>query len=338
MDAIALTWLLVAVSGGCTSPTVTPPPGPAPVETTRDAIAEFPNWPIPPLEAERVLAEGDLTVLSERYAGRGLTGASRVELRAAGHPESFSAKWKPMPAGLDGINNAPRKELAAYQIQRILLEPSDYVVPTSVARCMPPEAFPVPGDHHSTLPGSSCELGIFSLWLEDVTLPDTVLDEMRFRNDSVYAYHFSNFNLITYLLKHQDGRYGNFLVSRSDGGQRLFSIDNGVAFGGIWYNWFVPNWKHLRAPALRRASIDRLRALQPADLAYLRTVARFERLPDGSWVPTEAVGVLAEDYQDGVRIEDDVVELGLDEDEIDDIWERIQDLIEDVDDGDHELF
>ena len=44
------------------------------------------------------------------------------------------------------------------------------------------------------------------------------------------------------------------------------------------------------------------------------------------------------DPDDGVRIEGNVIQFGLNEDEIEDLWERIEDLIEDVDEGDVAVF
>jgi hypothetical protein len=44
------------------------------------------------------------------------------------------------------------------------------------------------------------------------------------------------------------------------------------------------------------------------------------------------------DPEEGVSVRDGVVQLGLTEDEVEDIWERIEDLLEDVDDGEISLF
>jgi len=67
----------------------------------------------------------------------------------------------------------------------------------------------------------------------------------------------SNLNIFTYLVEHQDGREGNFLISRDDRRQ-VFAIDNGVSFGEPWpfYNWFVSNWNVLRVPAVWAETID----------------------------------------------------------------------------------
>ena len=57
-----------------------------------------------------------------------------------------------------------------------------------------------------------------------------VYDEQRFSTDPVYARHIGQLNILTYLIEHGDSNVGNFLISRAEQGQRVFSIDNGVAF------------------------------------------------------------------------------------------------------------
>ncbi len=309
-----------------------------------------PNWPIPPDESPDFLDPDRIHPLSVKRAGAGLTGAEKVWMRKDGREHPVPAKWKTMlpprwvdhlpfvPGMLDGVNNSPRKEIAAWRIQRLFLDPQDYVVPPSIAHCAPMEqVVPFVPSAKPTLEGSRCELGVLSLWLKNVTLPDPLLDDERFARDPVYAYYLADFNLLTYLIKHNDGREGNFLVSKDDSRRQVFAIDNGVAFGGIWYNWFVPNWSKLRVPALRRASIDRLRELREEDLhALLGVVAELRLDDEGQFFAVEPGPNLEDD--EGVRYEDGVLQFGLTEDEIEDIAERIEDLIEDVDEGDVAVF
>ncbi len=312
---------------------------------------EHPNWPIPPDQIHERFRPDEIRALSVESAGAGVTGAGKVKLRFRGREEPVLVKWKKMipprwtdsvyffaPGMLDGINNSPRKEIAAWKIQRLFLDPQDYVVPPSAAHCAPidevreflPKAKP-------TLEGTNCQLGVFSLWMKDVTLPDPLLDDERFARDPVYAYYLANFNLLTYLIKHNDGREGNFLVSKDDSRRQVFSIDNGVSFGGVWFNWFVPNWSDIRVPALRRESIDRLRELEEQDLhALLGVLNELRRNDDDVFVAVDPGPNLDDD--DGVRLEDGVLQFGLTDDEIEDVWERIEDLIEDVDGGDVAVF
>ncbi|MDJ0867555.1 MAG: hypothetical protein QNK03_15715 [Myxococcota bacterium] len=314
---------------------------------TRDP---YPNWAVPPHDVEPLLASPPLEIVNVQEAGGGTTGALRVTLRLPAHAEPVDFKWKAMlgqrtfgflpgvPQMLDGVNNAPRKELAAWRIQRLFLDPEEYVVPTSVAYCWPrtgeggdPE---LPGP---VLEGSDCALGLLSLWLQQVTFPDPLLDAERFARDPVYARYLANFNLLTYLIAHRDGREGNFLASKDDARRQVFAIDNGVSFSGFFYNWFVANWDEIRVPALRRESIDRLRELTQEDLARALGVVAELHLDEDSLFRNAPPGPNLDD-DDGVRFEDGVLQLGLTDDEIEDVWERLEDLLEDVDDGDVPVF
>ena len=297
----------------------------------------FPNWPISPERAVALLETARLEVLSDRYAGGGLTGASRLEIVFPDEKDQLTVKWKRVPRALDGINNSPRREIAAYQVQRLVLDPEDFVVPPSVARCLTAEELSkLDRGVKATVRGASCELGIFSLWLEDVIRPDPLFDQKRFAEDPVYAYYLANFNLLTYLIRHRDGRDGNFMIARDGNRPVTFSIDNGVAFGGLFFNWFVPNWDKIRVPALRRSSIERLRALQPSDLQALGVVAQLEIDDTGMARPVPAGENF--DPRHGARREGRVLQLGLTRDEIEDLEERIEDLLEKVDSGEIPLF
>lgn len=302
--------------------------------------ARFPNWPVHPERFEDLMLNHARTVVDVTSAGAGTTGALKVTLSFPDQGVTLKLKWKHMPAKwspltgwLDGINNSPRKELAAWKIQNLFLDPDDYVVPATVALCVPIEE--TRRYHLGTEPmlkGSRCVLGIASLWLDDLALPDPLLDSERFDSDYVYAYFLSNLNLLTYLVKHHDGRPGNFLVSKDDARRQVFAIDNGVAFGGLFYNWFVANWNSIRVPALRRESIDRLRALTEDDVRRdLEVVAQLELNASRIYRNTEPGPNLNGDK--GVRIEGDVLQLGLTNAELRSLWERIQDLITDVDEG-----
>jgi hypothetical protein len=300
---------------------------------TRPAGAEgFPNWVASPDRTVTMMAEGDVEIERVAPTAAGTSGAEEVELRLAG--TDFRIKTKAVPRNLDGINNAPRKELAAYAIQSLFLDPEDYVVPATTLRCVPiasrqkwhPEKFV------ATIPETSCVLLVVAMWLRDVTVPAVVLDRDRFLTEPSYAYYLANLNVFTYLIEHQDGREGNLLVSKDDRRQ-VFAIDNGVAFGQPWpyYNWFVPNWNVIRVPAVRKETIDRLRGLDREDLDGLLVVAQLE--PDDQGVLQLVQPGPPIDADEGASRRGTTVQLGLTEDEIDDVWERIEELIEDVDEG-----
>jgi hypothetical protein len=311
------------------------------------------NWSILPERAEEILRSRPFEISEIQGAGAGVTGARKVDLvfEATEQEEDEVYLWemsgdvdlkaKPFPLRhLDGWNNNPRKEMATYEVQKLFLEPRDYVVPTTVGRCIPL------GVSHRTRPGmkptleaTNCVLMALSLWLEEVTVPDVFYDEARFRRDATYAYYYGIFNILTYLADHLDNRRGNFLVSKDDRYPRAYAIDNGIAFGSWIYNWFVPSsyaWRNIVVPALPKSAVERLREVRRSDLGRFAVLAEFRRDAEGFLAVVPPGPSL--DPSRGVNLRGTVVQLGLSEDEIDDVWERIQDLIERVDAGEIAVF
>jgi len=188
-----------------------------------------------------------------------------------------------------------------------------------------------------TVAGTRCVLVVLALWLKDVTLPDVLFDRERFLSEPSYAYYMSNMNVFTYLVEHQDGREGNFLVS-NDGRRQVFAIDNGVSFGQPWpfYNWFVPNWNVLRVPAVRKDSIERLRGLERKDLDFLLVVSQLE--PDANGILQLSEPGPPHDAHTGATLRGTTIQFGLTKSEIDAMWERIQELVREVDSSDLPLF
>jgi hypothetical protein len=296
------------------------------------------SWVIPPDRAESVLERGELELVSASGTDSGVTGASKVVLRSRADDMELAVKWKPVPGGLDGWNNSPRKELAAYRVQKLFLKPDDYVVPPTVMRCFEIESFKkVFPEAEPNLPGSSCVLGAMSLWLRDVRAERVELDRERFSRDPNYAYHFADFNMLTYLIAHKDGRASNFLVGGEEDDERVFSVDNGISFDPVVYNFFVPNWNDLRVPALARDAVERLRDVSEDQLEEEFGVLAELRVDEhGVYRPVAPGRNL--DPDSGARRKDGIVQFGLTEDEIEDLEDRIEDLLDDVDDGKIALF
>jgi hypothetical protein len=287
---------------------------------------------VPPDQAYELMASAAMELRSHRGAGGGTTGAEKHTVYFASADVELVTKWKEVPGRLDGVNNSPRKELAAYAIQRVFLAPEDYVVPAAVVRCALIETYRE--RHRSASPtvkGTKCVLGILSVWITNVTVPDVLYDEERFLTDSQYAYYMSNFNLLTYLIDHRDGRDGNILVSKDDEHRRVFAVDNGIAFGPWVYNYFVPNWTKLRVAALRKESIDRLREVRREDFDFLAVVAQLEIDEEGVLRPVPPGEPF--DPDDGAVARAGSVQFGLTTSEIDDVYARIEALIQAVDDG-----
>ncbi|NIP78033.1 MAG: hypothetical protein GWM90_02045, partial [Gemmatimonadetes bacterium] len=168
-------------------------------------------------------------------------------------------------------------------------------------------------------------------WLFNVT-QDGFWDEDRFETDPTYAHYFGNFNLLTYLVRHNDENIGNYLISTDSANPRVFSVDNGVTFSSEESDR-GHHWRRLRVDRVPAASVERLRALTEDDLIRrLETVAQFRRGPDGQLVAMEPTANLSENQ--GIRKSDDAVQFGLTRREIRQVWRRLQSILDEVDDGD----
>ncbi len=329
--------ILVLFALACSSPpphirfdSVPPPP------SSKDG--PYPNRSHPPLVSLEDFQRFDrltLKAISDEGAGAGVTGARKVVVDVDHQDEHITLKVKNFPILLDGPNNSPRRELAAFAIQKFFLDPVDFVVPTFGVRCTPLEEWRTRNTGSPAhIAGTECALVSYAFWLKDVTLPDPLYDEQRFLADARYAYNLANFNLLTYLVDHHDQRLGNALVSKNDTDRRVFAIDNGTTFGPFFFNWFYPpsfSWREIRVPAIPRNAVNRLRKLSEEDLEALGVIMQLEADQDGILRIEEPGDPIDED--EGVNVRGTTLQLGLTEDEIEDVWERIEDLLEDIDDG-----
>ncbi len=310
------------------------------------AESDFPNWPYEPEILETVLPKElephDFETMEMKGTEFGTAGAMSIKLlfpEGSGGLKNVRVKWKEMPDGkLEEFNNSPRRAIAAYRVQKLFLDPEDYVVPTSFAFCVRLARYARDtGDLQApTLKKSSCVLGVVTIWLENVTRSDQLYDEARFVSDPAYAYYLANFNLFTYLVDFADPKMSNFLVSKEEKRRHVFSIDHDIAFEEVFRNPFVDPWNVIFVPALREDSIERLRKLRRRDLDRLGVLAQLEKNKRGMFVTVPAGKNLAPNK--GVRITEDTVQLGLAKFEIEAIWERMQALIARVDSGEIPVF
>ena len=290
------------------------------------------EFPVPPGVAERRMAFDAFDVVASEPTASGVAGARKLRLRFRDDGAEVQVKWKAASERSgEGWNNVPRKELAAYAIQKWFLPEADYVVPTVAIRCIPIEVYAaIDAESRPTFPDTACVLGALSLWLHGVRGVDEVIDEARLDRDPVYARQLGNVNLLAYLIQHRDGRKSNFLISEDPDDARVFSVDNGIAFGGVFYNFLSPNLSKLRVP-VPRASIERLRKTKAEQVLALGVLAQLELADDGTWVPTAPGPNLDDD--EGTRLSGRTLQLGLTEDEIEAVVDRLEDLLEDAEQG-----
>ena len=292
-------------------------------------------WVAPPAQIERALL-GDLEVRSGRDVEHGQTETARLTVYSEALDLEFEVKWKPAKPRLQGINNSPRREIAAYVLQKLVLEPDGYVVPTTALHCLEPGATPGLWVGERNLDGVSCVVGAASLWLQNVRYPVRRIDRDRFLSDPIYAHHAANMNVAAILMDHSDTHTRNMLVSQDPKNRRMFLIDNGIAFNSVFRSPFSRDWNRLRVPALRRPTYERVQALRRSDLDVLATVGELRRGTDGRFRPVEPGEAI--DPRRPVRVGESVIQVGLKKSEVDAAWERILRLRRSVESGKVRLF
>lgn len=280
-----------------------------------------------------MLEHDDMTVLQARPTASGTAGAKVLWLKFPKDGVVFKAKWKEAARGGSALNNEPRKELAAYELQKLFLDERDYVVPPTVGRCIPLDVYKEEvRPTNPTFRGTHCAFGVLSYWIEGIRELHG-FSKSRFKADLPYRAAIANLNLFTYLIDHRDPRPSNFAITRDRDAPRAFSIDNGLAFSGLKNPRavFLNEWEHLIIPMVPHDKIERLRRITREDLDKLATVAEFS-IEGDTLKPIPPTAAFKD--EDGVRMKDNVVQLGLTTSEIDDIEHRIKDLLHRVDTGD----
>jgi hypothetical protein len=272
-------------------------------------------------EISRPKARGDITLRAEVAFGE--RAPMRVKLRKA-------------EPGADEFNNNPRYDVAAYELQKLLMDPAEYVVPPTALRMIPLADFAQWSPSvKATFRGTDEVLAVVQYWLKDVEVVPDVFDAAQFATDAVYARHIGQLNIFTYLINHRDSNAGNFLISAQRPGARVFSVDNGLAFAS-------PDgdrgelWKLIRVSRLPAETVERLRRITQDELETRLAVLGQWELRDGRYVAVPPTGNLAP-YR-GVRLSGQTVQLGLNRSEINEIWRRVRRLLGQLDDGDIATF
>lgn len=242
----------------------------------------------------------------------------------------IQVKWKRSARGGWAPNNEPRYEIAAYKFQELFLDPEEYVVPPTVARCLPLRQYRAfEPNVDPTFKETSDVLFVLQYWLENVS-PKHIYDKKRFKTDSLYARHLGNMNILSYLIKHSDSNIGNFLISTDPDNPRVFAVDNGLAFGSLESDRGY-EWRRMRLKRLPEETIDGLRKITVDDLErHLGVVAQFKN-KDGVLVPVDLTENLHKGK--GVRRKDGIIQFGLTSHEIKGVNSRLEKLLKWVDKG-----
>ena len=310
-----------------------------------ESVGQDANVALPVTEIEELLSTGDVQVVAV-VTSRGLPSERTYQVTASAGNAMMQMKYAPAGPGADEFNNRPRYELAAYEIQKLFLDEAHYVVPPTVIRPYPMNQVQdvlnlVPGDYkpeaEQTFNEWAMTLVLLQYWLWNVDAPDPRdMDDGDLLEDDTYATHIGNFNILTYLIRHNDSNEGNFLRSTVAENPRVFSVDNGVAFSNEESDRGT-YWREIQVDRFPASSVDRLRALTEADLhAALGVLVEFA-LQGGQFVEVEPTANL--DPGDGVRRDDTgKIQLGLTESEIRQIHRRLEQLLEWIDGGRYSVF
>lgn len=276
---------------------------------------------------------GPLEILEAKQARPSVEGdrSARVVLAGPEGEPGMEVLWKPVSPPGEGFNNEPRYALAAYRLQSLFLDECEYVVPPVVMRALPVDEYKrLRNDAPVTVRTTGSVLFLLSYWLSEVS-PDDPWDADRFEADPRYARHWGNLNILTHLVDHKDANFGNLLVSTHPDDPRLFAVDNDVAFDSRVSDQ-GDAWSPLLVDRLPQDTLDRLRAISDEDLERaLGVVAEF-KMKDGVLVPVAAPGKNLANKR-GLRGARGRVQFGLKSTEIRGVRQRIDALLEAVDEG-----
>lgn len=319
----ALAWSSLPLLAACSS---RPPPPDWPVSTPAQLCAdrklERDDFCMPVDRLERWMSAPDLRVTHVATAAQGISAPRKLRIVT---PEgiAFSVKFKPVPADLDNLNNSPRRELAAYEIQKLFLDEDDYVVPPTMLRCLPIAG---PLTDLEPFDGSGCALGVMAYWVENVG-DEEVVSEEEWEEDPTYRDALGKLNVFTVLIGHQDDMGANFVRSLDDDRPRLLSIDNGLSLGAMGVNpfqIFTSGWSSVKVVSIPSETAQRLQQLTAKDFDALGVVAQLRREGD-LWVSVEPLDPPF-DPAEGVRRREGNIQLGLTAEEITGVHTRAVEL------------
>jgi hypothetical protein len=301
------------------------------------ASAQDANITLPVPEIERMMAAPDLTIVSAEISRPKAKGdiTLKADVSFEGQPP-VRFKLRKAEPGADTFNNVPRYDMAAYELQKLFLDPNEYVVPPTALRFVSLAEFSKYSPNvERTFPGAEQVLVVVQYWLQEVKVIADVYNAETFATDPVYARHIGQLNIFTDLIDHSDSNAGNFLISRTTPGARVFSIDNGVAFASEESDR-GKLWKDLRVDRLPADTVERLRKITPEVLQQALGVVGQWQLQDGKYVPVSKGENLSPNQ--GVRREGEVLQMGLKKSEVSRIARALKNLLKKIDDGDVKTF
>lgn len=185
-----------------------------------------------------------------------------------------------------------------------------------------------------TFDNTQCVCFVLQYWLENVST-DNIYDKKRFENNTTYARYLANMNILSYLIRHVDSNIGNFLISTDPNSPRVFAVDNGMAFDSR-EGQRGHEWRDIRIKRLPRKTLERVRKIELETLYKTLGVVAQYKVHNGQLLFVECTENI--NPKKGVRVSEDVIQLGLTKREIDDIFNRQQKLLKRIDTGKIKIF
>ncbi|MDH4166697.1 MAG: hypothetical protein OEV90_09850 [Gammaproteobacteria bacterium] len=296
------------------------------------AAAQDSNITQPIPELERLLAAEPLVIAQAEISRPKAKGdiTLKAEVSLGGAPP-LRVKLRKAEPGADSFNNVPRYDLAAYELQKLFIDPAEYVVPPTALRFIPRADFAkYQPDVARTFASADQVLAVLQYWLSDILVIADVYNPARFDADPLYARHIGQLNVLTYLIRHRDSNAGNFLIGKAATGARVFSIDHGVAFASGESDRGEA-WKDIRVNRLPADTVARLRTITVPVLEQRLGVLAQWQLEGDRYVPA-ALGPNLSPYR-GVRREGKDLQMGLTKSEISAVNRLLVRLLQRIDAG-----
>jgi hypothetical protein len=296
------------------------------------AAAQDSNITQPIADLERLLAAEPLVITHAEISRPKAKGdiTLKADVSFGGAPP-LRVKLRKAEPGADSFNNVPRYDLAAYELQKLFIDPAEYVVPPTALHFIPRADFAkFQPDVARTFSSADQVLAVVQYWLSDITVVADVLDPARFETDALYARHIGQLNVLTYLIEHRDSNVGNFLRGKAATGARVFSIDHGVAFASIDSDRGEV-WKQIRVNRLPADTVAKLRTITVPVLEQRLGVLAQWQLEGDRYVPVAPGPNLSPNR--GVRREGKVLQMGLTKSEIAAVNRLLARLLQRVDAG-----
>ena len=178
-----------------------------------------------PLVIERTLATEPMKIVTAQISRPKAQGDITLKADVAfGDRAPMRVKLRKAMPGADTFNNVPRYDLAAYELQKLLVAPADFVVPPTALRMIPAAELRSYEEVESTFVNSDDVLNVVQYWLKDIAVIEDVFDAAKFESDPVYAKHIGDLNIFTFLIWVTAIRTRAIsLISREPAGARVYS-------------------------------------------------------------------------------------------------------------------